>query len=122
MWSGKYYDPFYGCTELIAMAQPLNMTVKEYLLHQNRVTRRIAVLICLKRINDKRIKDSEEAKRRKLDDGDSSSSSRSGGDVVFGSGDSISGNSSNARVELNGVLAEEKIPPFEMWREMVMFL
>ena len=61
------------------------MTVKQYLLHQNlvkreRITLRACVLFCLKTINGKRIKDREEAtKRRKLNDGESSSSGSSSG-------------------------------------------
>ena len=130
-----YYDPFDRCTELIAIAQTLNMTVKEYLLHLNklkedRIRLRVWVLICLKRINDKRISDSEEAnKRRKLNDGGSSSSGSSssgGGDVALSRSARISDSSSSSkrpqRRELNGVLAEDKITAFELWREVVMFL
>ena len=128
------YDPFDGCTELIAIARSLNMNVKEYLLHLNkekedRIRLRIWVLICLKRINDKRISDSEEGKRRKLNDGGGSSSSSSeGGDVVLRGSARTSGISSSVssqqpqRLLLNGVLAEEKITAFELWMEIAMFL
>ena len=112
---GNFCDPFEGCDALIAIAQSLNMNVKQYLLHLNkeeRVRRRIPVLICLKRINDRRMRDSEEAnKRSKLNDGGSSSSSSGGGDHV-----------QVWDQELNGVLAEEKIYAFDMWREIIGFL
>ena len=66
---GTFYDPFEGCTELMAMRAALNVGVKgikfnfsarEYLLHQNkvnreRITRRAAVIFCLKTINADRM-------------------------------------------------------------------
>ena len=52
---GNYYNPFTCCTELIAIARSLNMSVKEYLLHQNGVNRRVAVLFSLKTIKNARI-------------------------------------------------------------------
>ena len=125
-----YHDPFDRCTELIAIAQTFNMTVKEYLLHLNklkedRIKFRVWVLICLKRINDKRISDSEEgeAKMRKLNVGGSSrdSSNNSGRRSGGGSSDDIT-NQAQQRLLLNGVLAESKITAFEMWREIAMFL
>ena len=133
--NGDYHDPFYGCTELIAIAKTLNMDVKEYLHHLNKVKEdriklRVWVLICLQRINDKRISDSKEVnKRRKLGDGSSSSSSSSSSnDVVLRrsarlSGDCSSSSSQQAqRLLLNGVLAEEKFTAFELWMEIAMFL
>ena len=97
---GDYYDPFGGCTELIATAQILKMTVKEYLLHQNRVNRRVALLFSLKTINNARILAKSEGR-------------------TFIWGYPV-GPEDGTR--LNGVLAEDRIPPFEMWREIAMFL
>ena len=108
-------------------------------MREDRIRLRVWVLICLKRINDKRISDRAEgeAKRRKMNDGgSSSSSSRSnsvsggeGGEVMLKRSARISNRNSNnsnqqqpQRHELNGVLAESKITAFEMWREMAMFL
>ena len=94
------------------------MNVKEYLLHLNqvkedRIRLRVWVLICLQRINDERISDSEEVNiRKKLNDCGVNSSSSS----------SSCGGGSSARRELDGVLAEEKITAFEMWREMLMYV
>ena len=122
MYKGTYYDPFFGCTELITIAQTFNMTDKEYLPHLNKVKEdrirlRVWVLICLKRINDKRISDREEGKRRKLNDAGSSSSSSGGG------GGEVGGELVYVWEQgFNGVLAEDKITAFEMWREMLMFL
>ena len=99
-YDGTYYDPFYGCTELIATAQLLNMSVKEYLLHQNRVNRRVALLFSLKTINNARILAKSEGR-------------------TFIWGYPV-GPEDGTR--LNGVLAEDRIPPFEMWREIAMFL
>ena len=88
------------------------------------------VLICLQRINDKRISDSKEVNiRRKLGDGSSSSSSSSScSDVMLRRSARLSGISSSVssqqpqRLSLNGVLAEEKITAFELWMEIAMFL
>ena len=49
---GEYYDPFEDCTELIALAQPFNMTVVEYLRHllvlkEERIKFRVVLLTCL---------------------------------------------------------------------------
>ena len=98
--SGGFADKFEGCTELIATARALNMSVKEYLLHQNRVNRRLAVLFSLKTINNARIL-----------------AKREGREFIWGNPIGVEN-----RRTLNGVLAEEMIPPFEMWREVVMFL
>ena len=98
--AGTYSDPFRGCTELIALAQALNMSVKEYLLHKNRVNRRVAVLFSLKTINNARILAKSEGRE-------------------FIWGNPIGPEN---RRRLNGVLAEDRIPPFEIWREIVMFL
>jgi len=98
--NGKFWDPFEGCTVLIAIARSLNMSVKEYLLHQNRVNRRVAVLFSLKTINNARILANSEGRG-------------------FIWGNPIGPENSR---RLNGVLAERRIPPFEMWREVVMFL
>ena len=130
MHDSLYRDPFVHCTELIAIAQTLNMNVKQYLLHLNRIRLRVWVLICLKRINDKRISDNVESnKRRKLGDGSSSSSSSSScSDVMLRRSARLSGISSSVssqqpqRLSLNGVLAEEKITAFELWMEIAMFL
>ena len=52
---GSFNDPFYGCTLLIAKAQSLNMTVKQYLLHRNeRIRLRVTVLSSLKAIQNAR--------------------------------------------------------------------
>ena len=52
---GSFNDPFYGCTLLIAKAQSLNMTVKQYLLHRNEMVRlRVTVLTSLKAIQNAR--------------------------------------------------------------------
>jgi len=133
-----YHDPFDRCTELIAIAQTFNMTVKEYLLHLNklkedRIKFRVWVLICLKRINDKRISDSEDViKRRKLNDGGGSSSSsgvvlRRSARISSSSSSSGGGGGGGKQVYvlehgLDGVLAEDKITAFALWREIVMFL
>ena len=58
---GDYCDPFYCCTALEALSAPLNMTVVEYLRHElalreERIKRRVAMLICLERINNERIR------------------------------------------------------------------
>ena len=123
---GLYYDPFLGCTALEALSAPLNMTVVEYLRHElalkeERIKRRVAVLICLQSINEVRIKrGEEEVKRRKLNSGSSSSSSGGDGDDVVVM--------NNVPVhqpqigEFNGVLAESMITAFEMWMEIVSFL
>ena len=100
MHNGIYRDPFYRCTELIASAQLFNMSVKEYLIHQNRISRRVAVLYSLKTINNARILAKSEGRE-------------------FVWGNPIGPEN---RRRLNGVLAESRIPPFEMWREVVMFL
>ena len=111
------------------------LTVVEYFRHlaqvkEDRIRLRVSVLICLKRINDKRISDVEKAiKRRKLNDGGSSSSSSSsgGGEVMINGSSSMndinsSSNQQQEGQELNGVLAESKITAFEMWMEIAMFL
>ena len=69
MYNGDYCDPFRYCTRLIAISAEFNMTVVEYLRHlaqvkEDRIRLRVWMLICLKRINDKRISDSEEGKLR----------------------------------------------------------
>ena len=96
---------------------------------EDRIRLRVWMLICLKRINDKRISDSEEgeAKRRKLNDGGSSSSSSS--NLVLRRSSRIGGgksgdntNQQEQRRLFNGVLAESKITAFEMWREIAMLL
>ena len=89
-YSGNYYDPFYGCTELTATAQLLNMSVKEYLLHQNSVNRRVAVLFSIKTINNARILATSEGRA-----------------FIWGDPDGP-----EDRRRLNGVLA--RIPPFDM--------
>ena len=103
LYNGEYWDPFTGCTELIAIAQSLNMSVKECLLHQNErirmVNLRVAVLFSLKTINNARILAGSEGR-------------------AFNWGNPIG----IERGNLNGVLAEDRIPPFDMWREIVMFL
>ena len=115
--NGTYFDPFEGCAELLAISAALNMNVKEFLLHQNqvkrdRITRRAAVLVCLKTINDKRIKDREEGERRKLNDGEDNN-------VVDGVG---GGEPVHVwEQELDGVRAEERLNP-DCLREMIMFL
>ena len=75
------------------------MSVKEYLLHQNRVNRRVAVLFSLKTINNARILAKSEGRQ-------------------FIWVNNWDGN----RRRLNGDLAEDSIPPFEMWREIAGFL
>jgi len=50
--TGDYCDPFYRCNELIALAQPFNMTVVEYLRHllalkEERICFRVVLLTCL---------------------------------------------------------------------------
>ena len=135
-YNGQYYNPFYGCTRLIAISAALNMTVVEYFRHvaqikEDRVRLRVWVLICLKRIDDKRISDREDAKRRKLNGGGRNSSSRSSSssssNVVLRRSSGIKGSSSRSSQqpqgqEFKGVLAESKITAFEMWREIVTFL
>ena len=97
---------------LLLLVMQLNMMRRTFL------KKKPQFLICLQRINDKRISDSKETnKRRKLDD---DSSSCSGG--RSSSSSSNCGGGSSARRELNGVLAEEKITAFEMWMEIAMFL
>ena len=102
---GVYMDPFYGCTQLIAIAKTYKMSVKEYLLHKNERTRmvnlRVTVLTSLKKINNERILARSE-----------------GREFIRGDPIGIENRSGN----LNGVLAEDRIPPFEIWREIVMFL
>jgi len=99
---GHYSDPFGGCTVLIAKSQALNMTVKEYLLHRNERTRmvnlRVTVLASLKTINEARILARSE-----------------GREFIWGNPVGIEGG------DLNGVLAEDRIPPAEMWREILEF-
>ena len=51
-YDGTYFDPFQRCTELIALAQPFNMTVVEYLRHllvlkEERICFRVVLLTCL---------------------------------------------------------------------------
>ena len=99
-YAGNYFNPFTGCTELIAIARSLNMSVKEYLLHQNGVNRRVAVLFSLKTINNARILAKSEGRA-----------------FIWGNPDGP-----EDRRRLNGVLAERRIPPFDMWKEIVMFL
>ena len=101
------------------------MTVVEYLRYQlalkeERIKRRVAVLICVKRINNERIRRvEEEVKRREENAGQgssSSSSSSSGGVVVVNRNGRVGG-------EFNGVLAESMITAIELWRdEIVMWL
>ena len=138
MDDGEYYDPFFGCTELIAKAQQLNMTVKEYLLHRNErirmVNLRYTVLNSLKTINNARILARSEGgefiwvnpiwisnRRRWLEEVLAATTNKG----------TITNKKWKKRTRrkirdekykgLNGVLAEERIPPFEMWREIVMF-
>ena len=124
---GNYRDPFYECTALEALSRTLHMTVVEYLRHQlalkeEIIKRRVAVLICVKRINNERIRRvEEEVKRREENAGQgssssSSSSSSSGGVVVVNRGGRVG-------EEFNGVLAESMITAIELWRdEIVMWL
>ena len=120
---GEYCNPFDGCTALEALSRPLNMTVVEYLRHElalkeERIKRRVAVLICLQSINEARIRrGEEEVKRRKLNSDEGSSSGNN--DVVVGN------NATNHQPqigEFNGALAEDMITAFEMWMEILMFL
>ena len=98
-YGSGYYDPFKGYTVLIAKAQALNKTVREYLLHRNEMTRRrVTVLASLKTINDARILSRNEGRA-----------------FIWGNPVGIEGG------DLNGVLAEERIPPAEMWREILEF-
>ena len=85
--------------ELIAIARALNMTVREYLRHRNEMTRRrVTVLASLKTITDARILARSE-----------------GREFVWGDPVGIE------EGDLNGVLAEERIPPAKMWREILEF-
>ena len=76
-----YSDLFEDCKRLIEISAELNMTLVEYFRHLAQIKgdriRLRWMLICLKRINAKRISHSEEgvAKKRKLSDGVGSSSS-----------------------------------------------
>ena len=129
------------------------MNVKEYLLHLNqvkedRIRLRVWILICLKRINDKRISDSEDViMKRMLNDGGSSGSSNgiSNSDIEL-SNDVIEGLTDQMKQGiiilkrrnedlsreigclgrdyriLDGVLAEKKITANELWREIALFL
>ena len=129
------------------------MKVKEYLLHLNqvkedRIRLRVWILICLKRINDKRISDSEDViMKRMLNDGGSSGSSNgiSNSDIEL-SNDVIEGLTDQMKQAINilkirnedlsreigclgrdyrildGVLAEKKITANELWGEIAMFL
>ena len=103
MWGGYYCDPFGGCNELITISAALNITVKEFLLHQNQVKRRIiqraAVLFCLKTIDAEKMLAREEGRTFSWCE-----------NITLENG------------ELKGVLAEKKIKAFELWREIVMFL
>ena len=98
------------------------MTVDTYfrVSHQESIKKRVAVLICLKTINDARMEEAEAAKRRRLNDGGSSSSSGSGGSnnskIVRRA------NSRSIRDEFDGVSAELRITAHELWREIVTFL
>ena len=117
-------DPFNGCTLLREIAQSFNMSIPDYLRHQNRlkrerISRRVAVFQCLEFINNRRIREKEEgvraveeAKRRKL-----YASSRSSG-----GGESSSSSQEQQREEFNGVLAESMITAIELWRVIAMFL
>jgi len=108
VYSGRYCDPFEGCTELEILSALQNMTVKQYLIHLNkekedRIRRRVAVLTSLQSINTERIAARDEGRyfiwamtRLRL-------------------GDDEAG-------VLNGVLAEDKITAFELWREVCMYM
>ena len=138
MHDGNYYNPFYGCTLLIAKARSLNMNVREYLLHRNErirmVNLRYTVLNSLKTINNARILARSEGgefiwvnpiwisnRRRWLEEVLAATTNKG----------TITNKKWKKRTRrkirdekykgLNGVLAEERIPPFEMWREIVMF-
>ena len=116
-------DPFNGCTLLKQIAQSFNMSIPDYLRHQNRlkrerISRRVAVFQCLEFINERRIREKEEgvraveeAKRRRLNAAAGSSSSSSS-----------SSSQEQQREEFNGVLAESIITAIELWRVIAMFL
>ena len=89
----------------IKLKSDLKEVVKE-----DKIRLSVRVLICLKRINDKRISDKEEAnKLRKLNGGGSSNISSSDDVVLRRSARNSGGVSSSSqqpqRLELNGVLA-----------------
>jgi len=86
------------------ISKPLGLQNK---LKLERIKQRVIVIACLKNINDRRI--SEEGRRR----------SKRRRFIVDG------GNNREVYISdqtLNGVLAEEKIAAFEMWREIIMYL
>ena len=96
------------------------MTVVEYLRHQNalreeRIKRRVAVLICLERINNERIRRGEEEVKRKLNAVEGISSS--GGDV----GVVVVSRGGRVGEEFNGVLAESMITLRCGWRLLHFF-
>ena len=56
-----FRDPFGGCTLLEEISQSFNMSIADYLRHQNRlkrerISRRVAVFQCLEFINERRIR------------------------------------------------------------------
>ena len=97
---------FMGCTLLEARVANfvIAMSVNDYYKesHQQRIKRRVAVLASLKTINDARIERTNgggDNRRRRLNP------------------DNVRDNR-----EFDGVLMEERITAFDMWREMVMWM
>jgi len=145
--SGNFYDPFTGCTLLIAKAQALKMPVKEYLLHRNEKIRpRVTVLICLEVYQ--RMQEAESATRereRLLSNvpGAYEKLIEEGGNRVRGGGEfdgrrkeenkglnriseALQDNNENTSDRnnkyLNAPLAYKMINAFELWREICKFL
>ena len=119
--------PFEGCTLLEAKASSAKMTVDAFFRfsHQESIKKRVAVLICLKTINNARMEEAEAAKRRRLNDGGSSSSSSSSSSSGGGNNNSTIAGSvdrRSTRDEFDGVLAEWRITAYELWREILTFL